>query len=201
MQLDEKWAFVYRKQKRCDMRDLADHHKGDCWNHVAFDPEHRLVLGVSFGKRSASRVLELVRGVKEQLQGRVSRLVTSDEYAAYATVLRLVFESPPRPVPSGRGVKRPRPTPKPSGLTYRFSKDWDVHRLVGSFSYYTYNFCWCVRSPRRRLGRGRGKNARYLNASVPQISIQQSAIPSPRHPFTLSPCHPLPAPRVSASSH
>jgi len=225
VQLDEKWAFVYRKQKHCDVQDLADHQKGDCWDHVAFDPEHRLVLGVSFGKRSASRVLELVRQVKEQLRGRVPRLVTSDEYAAYATVLRLVFEPPPRPVPSGQGKKRPRPTPKPSGLTYaavckrrekgrvvaveprlvlgteaslaralrdsavsaavntsflerhnatdrhrnarrarrtyRFSKDWEAHRLVGYFSYYTYNFCWCVRSLRRRLGRGRGKNARY----------------------------------------
>ena len=33
--------------------------------------------------------------------------------------------------------------------TYRFSKDWDIHRELTYFSYYTYNFCWCVRTLRR----------------------------------------------------
>ena len=35
--------------------------------------------------------------------------------------------------------------------TYRFSKDWQTHEAVGYFSYYTYNFCWCVRTLRKRL--------------------------------------------------
>ncbi|MCY2950750.1 MAG: hypothetical protein NTU53_02090, partial [Planctomycetota bacterium] len=36
------------------------------------------------------------------------------------------------------------------------SKDWDIHREVTYFSYYTYNFCWCVRTLRRwRQGRWR----------------------------------------------
>jgi IS1 family transposase len=183
---------------------------------VAFDPEHRLVLGVVFGKRSATRILKLMQTVKKQLNGRVPRLITSDQYVSYATVLRLLFESPPRPVPSGQGRKRPRlPRRKPSGLnyatickqrenghivsvqtrivlgskksvaraleqsrvsnkvntsfmerhnatdrhrnarkarrTYRFSKDWDIHQAVGYFSYYTYNFCWCVRTLRKRI--------------------------------------------------
>jgi hypothetical protein len=45
---------------------------------VAFDSEHRLVLGVEFGKRSATRILKLMRKVKTQLQDRVPRLITSD---------------------------------------------------------------------------------------------------------------------------
>ncbi|MDB4877278.1 MAG: hypothetical protein JWM41_3724 [Gemmatimonadetes bacterium] len=30
--------------------------------------------------------------------------------------------------------------------TYRFSKDWQIHEAVGYFTYYTYNFCWRVRT-------------------------------------------------------
>ena len=91
MQFDEKWAFVGKKQARCDLEKQADHHLGDCWDHVAFDAEHRLVLGMICGKRSATRVLALARKLKEQLQGRVPRLITTDEFAAYQRVLELVF--------------------------------------------------------------------------------------------------------------
>ncbi len=45
MQCDEKWAFVGKKEKSRDDADPADAGKGDRWDHVAFDPEHRLVLG------------------------------------------------------------------------------------------------------------------------------------------------------------
>ena len=46
---DEKWAFVGKKQKNCDP---ADARCGDCWDHVALDPESRLVVS-----RSESRKL------------------------------------------------------------------------------------------------------------------------------------------------
>lgn len=192
------------------------------------------MLGVVCGKRSATRILELMRTVKGQLHGRPPRLITSDEFAAYATVLDLVFNDPPRPVPSGqgrhnqrgrgRGRGRPKPKAKPKSRskrkltyatvckrrenghvievqtkvvfgskksvaqalrqsrasravntaflerhnatdrhrnarkarrTYRFSKDWDIHQAVTYFTYYTYNFCWPVRTLRQRLGRRR----------------------------------------------
>lgn len=206
------------------MEQSDDHHKGDCWDHVAYDPEHRLVLGVVCGKRSGTRILRLMRKVKEQLRDRAPRLITSDEYASYATVLRLLWEPPPRPRPSGQGRKRP-PPPAPKRVltyatvckrrengrivevqtkvvfgtrrsvaralkqssvshavntsflerhnatdrhrnarkarrTYRFSKDWDIHEAATYFSYYTYNFCWCVRTLRKRIGK-RGRKRRY----------------------------------------
>jgi len=34
--------------------------------------------------------------------------------------------------------------------TYCFSKDWDIHEAVTYFTMYTYNFCWPVRTLRRR---------------------------------------------------
>ena len=39
VQFDEKWSFVAKKQKDCDPTDPADDHKGDWWDHVAYDPE------------------------------------------------------------------------------------------------------------------------------------------------------------------
>ena len=44
MQLDEKWSFVEKKQKHCDPTDEADWFRGDQWDHVALDPDSRLVI-------------------------------------------------------------------------------------------------------------------------------------------------------------
>ena len=80
IQFDEKWAFVYKKQKRCDP------HEDDCgdnWDHLAFDPEHRLVLEVVPGKRSRKRIRMLVQASKRRTGGRIMRLLTSDEYKPY----------------------------------------------------------------------------------------------------------------------
>ena len=51
IQFDEKWAFVYQKEKRGDPACLEDERRGENWDHVAFDPQHRLVLEVVPGKR------------------------------------------------------------------------------------------------------------------------------------------------------
>src|SRR5512135_1368481 len=53
VQFDEKWSFVFKKQEHCDPEDPADDHKGDWWDHVALDPESRLVLAVVPGARDA----------------------------------------------------------------------------------------------------------------------------------------------------
>ena len=44
--MDEKWSFVAKKEKNCDEDDPEGQFQGDCWDHVAFDPEHRLVVSV-----------------------------------------------------------------------------------------------------------------------------------------------------------
>ena len=35
--------------------------------------------------------------------------------------------------------------------TYQFSKNWEVHRAATEFSYFSYNFCWPVRTLRVRV--------------------------------------------------
>lgn len=85
---------------------------GDCWDHVAYDPEHRLVLSVIFGKRIGPNVHAVVRQVKEQLDGRVPRLITTDEYAAYAQAIRRTFSMVSKP-------RHKRGKPNPGGAKRR----------------------------------------------------------------------------------
>jgi hypothetical protein len=95
VQFDEKWSFVAKKQKRCDPLDPLDAQKGDCWDHVALDPEHRLVLGVVVGKRIEDNARQLVYEFRERTDGRFINLMTSDEYPAYAAAITEQYAEPP----------------------------------------------------------------------------------------------------------
>ena len=55
VQFDEKWSFVYKKQEHCDPLDPADAQRGDWWDHTAYDAEHKLVLCVVPGARTAEQ--------------------------------------------------------------------------------------------------------------------------------------------------
>src|SRR5205085_8401317 len=79
----EKWSFVGKKQQHCDPERPADVRQGDNWDHVAFDPEHRLVVRVVPGKRTEEKVHQLVKDFRERTGGRLMNLMTSDEYPAY----------------------------------------------------------------------------------------------------------------------
>jgi len=106
--LDEKWSFVFKKRGRCSGKELEQEQVGDCWDHIAFDPEHRLVLGVIPGRRSQGHIHKLVQRAKKQLQGRVPRLISTDGFSGYAQVFQQVYGvmlQPPRP----QGRKQPAP--------------------------------------------------------------------------------------------
>ena len=119
VQFDEKWSFVHNKQKNCDPADPADDHKGDWWDHVAFDPEHRLVLAVVPGARSIENAEEIVAEAKQRTDAAAPRLMTSDEYPAYASAIEAAFGVPavgPATGPGRRPILPERPLPE--GLTY-----------------------------------------------------------------------------------
>ncbi len=97
-----------KKQKNCDPADPDDDHCGDYWDYVAFDPEHRLVLAVVPGARSIENAEEVVAAAKDRTDGVAPRLMTSDEYPAYASAIEAAF-GVPVPVPPGR-PGRPGPT-------------------------------------------------------------------------------------------
>ena len=152
------------------------------------------------------------------MRGTTPRLISSDAFAGYATVLDVLWPQRPRPVPGGQGRKPPvdkRPrarlnyatvckrrrngrvvavdvktvyggrrslaqalkqssvsaavntsflerhngtdrhrNARKSRRTYRFSKDWKIHQQVSDFCHYTYNFCWCVRTLRKKSKNG-----------------------------------------------
>jgi IS1 family transposase len=105
-QLDEKWSFVAKKQKHCKDTDPADARCGDCWDHVALDPEHRLVLSVVVGKRTEENATQLVHELYERTDGRFINLITSDEYPAYATAIAAVYAEPELPPASQPATER-----------------------------------------------------------------------------------------------
>ena len=107
MQFDEKWSFVAKKEKHCDRDDPADDACGDCWDHVAFDPEHRLVVSLLVGRRSPDLVELLVEDFHRRTGGRVMDLMTSDEYPAYAEAILSVYGEQVVPQRTGR-PGRPR---------------------------------------------------------------------------------------------
>ena len=74
VQFDEKWSFVAKKEKHCRPDDPLAGEEGDNWDHVAFDPEHRLVLAVIPEERTTATVQELVSDVKERLEGRTGAM-------------------------------------------------------------------------------------------------------------------------------
>ena len=59
-----------KKRKHCDDDVPEDSRQGDNWDHVAYDPEHRLVVTVVPGKRTAKNVKKLVFDFKKRTDGR-----------------------------------------------------------------------------------------------------------------------------------
>src|SRR6059058_2358109 len=119
LQMDEKWSFVAKKEKNCDEDDPEDRFRGDCWDHVAFDPEHRLVVSVVPGERTAESAHELVTDLKGRLDGRTPALITTDEYAPYEGAILEAFGTEVVPARTGKRG-RPRASYKvaPAGLHY-----------------------------------------------------------------------------------
>lgn len=217
VQFDEKWAFVGKKEQRCDPADPADALQGDNWDHVALDPEHRLVVSVVAGKRTAANTTALVQDFKARTGGRPMDLMVSDEFGAYPGAILEAYGETVTPPRTGK-PGRPRKSYKVPGpaLTYAtvhktrekgrvvkvslrvvfgteeavqaalersavsqaintafverhngtdrnrngrkaycFSKDWDQHEAMTYYTMFSYNFCWPVRTLRRRDDSGR----------------------------------------------
>ena len=74
---------MFKKEKHCNDADAGDSQQGDNWDHVAYDPEHRLVVSVVPGKRTAKNVEKLVADFKKRTADRIMNLMTSDEYKLY----------------------------------------------------------------------------------------------------------------------
>ena len=92
---------MFKKQEHCDPNNPADDQCGDWWDHTAFDPEHKLVLGVVPGVRTAENAEAVVADVKERTEGRPLRLLTSDDYPAYKDAILHAYGSEVTTTPTG----------------------------------------------------------------------------------------------------
>lgn len=129
MQFDEKWAFVAKKQKNCGPKGARC---GDCWDHVALDPQTRLVVSLVIGKRTAEATHALVRDFRRRTGSRVMRLMTSDEYPVYAEAIRDAYGTrvtPPRTGRRGR-PRQPYTTVAPEVTYATVHKDRENNRVV-----------------------------------------------------------------------
>lgn len=120
-----------KKQRHCDPADPNDDHRGDYGDHIAYDPEHRLVLAVIPGARSEENAQAIVAEVEKRLGGEPPDLMTSAEYPVYETAIRETFGEPVRP---RRKPGRPRVVPErrmPEGVVYAtVPKDREPGRVV-----------------------------------------------------------------------
>ena len=87
MPFDEKGSFVGKKERPCDPDEPADARQGDNGDHVAFDPEHRLVVSVVPGKRTEEKVHQLVQDFKARTAGRIN-CRSSPSFASRPTCTR-----------------------------------------------------------------------------------------------------------------
>ena len=106
VQFDEKWSFVGKKDKNCDPFDPNDEKYGDNWDHMAFDPEHRLVISVIPGKRTAENIHKLIEDFIKRTRGKLMRLITTDKYMPYKEAIRIGYGRLVNPERTG---KRGRP--------------------------------------------------------------------------------------------
>ena len=108
-----------KKQKHCDPNNRDDARQGDNWDHVGFDPEHRLVVSVVPGKRTAEHTETLIQDFKARTGGRPLNLITTDEYPAYETAILEAYGKEVVPERTGK-PGRPRNPYKvpPKSLKY-----------------------------------------------------------------------------------
>ena len=86
---------------------------------MAFDPEHRLVVSVVPGARTAENVAAVVADFRRRTGGRLMNLITTDGYPAYEPAILDAYGTtvtPPRTGKRGR-PKAPYKVPPPA-LTY-----------------------------------------------------------------------------------
>jgi hypothetical protein len=116
--LDETWAFGAKTEAPCDRDDPADDTTGDSWDHVAFDPEHRLVVAVVPEARDTENTEALVTEFRRRTGGRTMDLMTSDSSPASETAILAAdgaTVTPPRTGKPGR-PQAPDTVPR-AGLT------------------------------------------------------------------------------------
>ena len=157
-----------RSKKNCDPADPADDHKGDWWDHVAYDAGAQAGPGRwSPVRASASVPRRSSSEVKDRLGDRPPALFTSDEHAAYETA---IADDLQRGRSRRRGPAEPRPPAggRPGGDR---RPDWPTRRCARSGR----RAGWCRSAGRWSWGTRRAVEE-VLKASVCSRTINTSFV-------------------------
>jgi hypothetical protein len=121
---------VGKKQEKCDPDNPADAHRGDYWDHIAYDPEHRLIVSVEPGARVAENVEAVVADFKRRTGDRPMNLITSDEHRPYKEAILQAYGVEATVTPSGLPVRAPHKVAPPNLCYATVHKDRRLGRVT-----------------------------------------------------------------------
>ncbi len=102
-----------KKQENCNPDNPADAHRGDYWDHIAYDPEHRLIVSVVPGARVSENAEAVVADFKRRTGDRPMNLITSDEHRPYKEAILQAYGVEATVTPSGLPVRAPHKVAPP----------------------------------------------------------------------------------------
>lgn len=106
LQFDEKWAFIYKKQKNVLISDL-DLAVGDHWDCNCIDPQSKLLISLVPGKRTAENIHRTVRDAAARLAADCPiPAIFTDGEDAYTNAILSAFGNP-YPAPRSSNIGRP----------------------------------------------------------------------------------------------
>jgi hypothetical protein len=165
---------VNTKQEHCDPFDPAAAHHGDWWDHLALDPETRLVPAVVPGARDVENVEAIVAEVKDRTAGRVPELVTSDAYPASEAALLEAYGQEVTTTPTGRPSRKPVPTKvPPPGMSYAtVEKQRSKGRVVSIITHVVFGTMAAVQAALGRSTVSRGSTCRSWSGRTRPTGIR-----------------------------
>jgi IS1 family transposase len=76
-----------KKDKRCDPSKPEDRERGSYWDNVLIDAETKLIVSLVVGRRTYATARRAFADFYARTDGRLPLLITTDEYAAYFSVI------------------------------------------------------------------------------------------------------------------
>jgi len=80
-----------KKDKHCDPTRATDRCCGSWWDHILLDPESKLIVTLVVGRRTADTAWEAFLDFYTRTDGALPELITTDEYAAYFSIIVSVY--------------------------------------------------------------------------------------------------------------
>jgi IS1 family transposase len=83
-----------KKDKHCVAGDPGDQEQGSYWDHILLDTHSRLIVTLVIGRRTEETVYQAFTDFYQRTDGQLPALFTTDEYAAYLTVILDTYSVP-----------------------------------------------------------------------------------------------------------